>query len=120
MIKQISTFGVCFMAFALCITAAQSQEKIIIAKGNPIITDKYTADPAAYVYKDSVYLYTGHDVAAPPKNSYEMHEWLVYSSADMVTWKAHQSPLKRWQVLLVCGYNPRHYPWKINWHCSFR
>lgn len=52
----------------------KAQEKVIIAKGNPIITDKYTADPAAYVYGDSVYLYTGHDVAPKQKNTYEMHE----------------------------------------------
>lgn len=62
--------------------------------GNPIITDKYTADPAALVYKDSVYLYTGHDEAKPPKEGYEMREWLVYSTADMKTWKEHPSPLK--------------------------
>ena len=33
-----------------------------IAQGaNPIITDKYTADPAAMVWDDTVYLYVGHD-----------------------------------------------------------
>ncbi|RZK53836.1 MAG: glycoside hydrolase [Pedobacter sp.] len=81
------------IAIAFSTSLAKSQEKIIVSKGNPIITDKYTADPAALVYKDSVYLYTGHDVPKPPKNNYEMHEWLVYSSADMVTWKEHKSPL---------------------------
>jgi hypothetical protein len=35
--------------------------------GNPIITHKCTADAAALVYKDKVYLYTGHDVASPKK-----------------------------------------------------
>ena len=28
---------------------------------NPIIQTIYTADPAPMVYKDTVYLYTGHD-----------------------------------------------------------
>lgn len=60
---------------------------------NPIVTNKYTADPAALVYKDSVYLYTGHDEAANNVNTYVMNEWLVYSSADMVNWKEHPSPL---------------------------
>ncbi len=62
-------------------------------EGNPIIKDKFTADPAALVYKDTVFLYTGHDVAPKGRASYEMHEWLCYSSTDMVTWKEHPSPL---------------------------
>lgn len=60
---------------------------------NPIIKDKYTADPAALVYKDAVYLYTGHDVAPQGQSRYVMHEWLCYSSADMIHWKEHPSPL---------------------------
>ncbi len=60
---------------------------------NPIIKNKYTADPAALVYKDKVYLYTGHDVPPPNRNGYEMHEWLCYSSSDMVNWQEHPSPL---------------------------
>lgn len=60
---------------------------------NPIIKDKYTADPAAFVYKDSVYLYTGHDEPPTGKDYYYMSEWLCYSSADMVNWKEHPSPL---------------------------
>jgi len=61
--------------------------------GNPIIKTKYTADPGAFVYKDSVFLYTGHDEAPPGKDGYLMHEWLCFSSADMVTWKEHAIPL---------------------------
>ncbi|SHE43218.1 glycoside hydrolase family 43 protein [Pedobacter caeni] len=70
-----------------------SYSQSTVKEGNPIITDKFTADPAAMVYKDSVYLYTGHDEAPDSKNYYEMKEWLVYSSADMLSWKAHPSPL---------------------------
>ncbi len=61
---------------------------------NPIIKDKYTADPAALVYKDKVYLYTGHDEAPNDFNFYKMNEWLVYSSTDMVHWEEHPVPLK--------------------------
>lgn len=63
------------------------------ANGNPIINHAYTADAAALVVGDSVYLYTGHDEAAPKENRYVMHEWLCFSTADMVHWKAHPSPL---------------------------
>lgn len=67
---------------------------ILIQAQNPVITNKYTADPAAMVYKDKVYLYTGHDEASVEKNFYEMREWLVFSSEDMVNWKEHPVPLK--------------------------
>ena len=60
---------------------------------NPIIRHQYTADAAALVVGDSVYLYTGRDEAAPKENRYVMHEWLCFSSADMVHWKTHPSPL---------------------------
>lgn len=77
-------------------TVTQPEEIEVKEKtiNNPIITDKYTADPAAIVYNDSVYLYAGHDEAPNDFNFYKMDEWLVYSSADMVTWKEHPVPLK--------------------------
>jgi beta-xylosidase len=65
----------------------------IHANGNPIIRHKFTADPAAMVYKGKVYLYTGHDVAPTGRASYVMHDWLCFSSSDMVNWTEHSSPL---------------------------
>lgn len=60
---------------------------------NPIIRDKYTADPAALVDGSTVYLYTGHDVAPKDQSRYEMYDWLCYSSTDLINWKEHPSPL---------------------------
>lgn len=60
---------------------------------NPLITDVYTADPAALVHDGRVYLYTGHDEAAAGTTTYVMRDWLCYSSADMVNWRAEGSPL---------------------------
>lgn len=57
--------------------------------GNPVITDKYTADPAALVYNDTVYLYVGHDEAALDFHFYTLNEWLIYKSTDMVNWTEH-------------------------------
>ena len=54
---------------------------------NPVITEKYTADPAAIAYNDTVYLYVGHDEAALDFHFYDLNEWLIYSSTDMVSWK---------------------------------
>lgn len=64
------------------------------SKGNPIITHKYSADPAGLVHDGRLYVYAGHDQCPPRKNRYEMHEWLVFSTADMVNWTEHPVPLK--------------------------
>ena len=66
----------------------------MLATGNPIITDQYTADPAAMVHNGTVYLYTGHDEAPLDKHFYEMKDWLVFSSTDLVNWQTHPVPLK--------------------------
>jgi beta-xylosidase len=61
----------------------------VLNPGNPVIRHKFTGDPAALVYKDSVYLYAGHDECSEKGNFYVMNEWLVFSSADLVHWKEH-------------------------------
>lgn len=66
---------------------------IEITAQNPIIKDIFTADPAPIVYKNTVYLYTGHDGATTEDTNYKMPDWRVYSSKDMVNWKDHGSPL---------------------------
>ncbi|SEF37592.1 Carbohydrate binding module (family 6) [Amycolatopsis pretoriensis] len=58
---------------------------------NPIVQTIYTADPAPLVYNGRVYLYTGHDEDA--STYFTMKEWRVWSSADMVNWTDHGSPL---------------------------
>ncbi len=60
---------------------------------NPVITDHFTADPAALVDKGTMYLYAGQDEAPEKDNRYVMDRWLCYSSTDMVHWKSHGSPL---------------------------
>jgi beta-xylosidase len=62
--------------------------------GNPIIKNKFTADPGAMVYNNTVYLYTGHDEAPARQSRYVMNDWLCYSSTDMVNWKEHPVALK--------------------------
>lgn len=74
-------------------TSESTPAKKKIKVGNPIITDKYTADPAAMVHNDTVYLYVGHDQAALDFNFYDLREWLVFSSTDMVNWKEYPVPL---------------------------
>jgi hypothetical protein len=58
---------------------------------NPIIQTIYTADPAPMVYKDTLYLYTGHD----EDNStwFTMKDWRCFTTTDMVNWTDRGVPL---------------------------
>lgn len=58
---------------------------------NPIIQTCYTADPAPMVFKDTVFLYTGHD--EDKSTFFTMNDWRCYSTTDMVNWTDHGSPL---------------------------
>ncbi|MFI6241523.1 family 43 glycosylhydrolase [Micromonospora sp. NPDC050795] len=58
---------------------------------NPIVQNIYNADPAPMVHNGRVYLYTGHDEDG--STYFTMREWRVYSSADMVNWTDHGSPM---------------------------
>jgi beta-xylosidase len=61
---------------------------------NPVFDHVFTADPAAMVHGDTVYLFTGHDEAPHNDKFFEMHDWLLFSSKDMKTWQAHGAVLK--------------------------
>jgi arabinoxylan arabinofuranohydrolase len=54
---------------------------------NPIIQTNYTADPAPLVYRDTVFLYTGHD--EDDATGFKRFNWLLYTSTDMVNWTDH-------------------------------
>ena len=85
------------LALSLCFTInlqLHAGDTTFVAGGNPVINYKYTADPASMVYKNRIYVYTGHDVCPPKENRYVMNEWLVFSSDDMKTWTEHAVPLK--------------------------
>ncbi|MFF0824621.1 family 43 glycosylhydrolase [Micromonospora haikouensis] len=58
---------------------------------NPIVQTIYTADPAPIVHNGRVYLYTGHDEDG--STYFTMKDWRVFSSADMVNWTDHGSPM---------------------------
>jgi arabinoxylan arabinofuranohydrolase len=75
-------------------------KKILIACGlfgtfafadNPFVQTNYTADPAPFVYKDTLYAYTGHDEDG--STNFNMLDWRVYSTVDMVNWTDRGSPL---------------------------
>jgi beta-xylosidase len=64
-----------------------------VAGQNPFLPMPFTADPAALVVGDRVYLYVGRDKASPG-GWFNMPEWLCYSTTDMKNWTAHGPVLK--------------------------
>lgn len=63
------------------------------SEGNPIFSHKYTADPAALVKDNTLWLYTGHDFEGGQKG-YKMKDWLVFSTEDLKNWTEYPIPLK--------------------------
>lgn len=53
----------------------------------PIIQTRFTADPAPVVIDGKVFLYTTHDEDGA--RGFEMFDWLLYTSDDMVNWQDH-------------------------------
>jgi hypothetical protein len=81
--------------FALAFSPAASSLPDAVPRpgSNPIIRDRFTADPAPLVVGDRLYLYTGHDEAADGE-MFNMREWLAYSTTDMRHWTYH-GPIMR-------------------------
>ena len=63
------------------------------SNGNPILTHHFTADPAAMVEGDTLWLYTGHDFAGG-QGGYKMKDWLLFSTTDMKNWTEYPVPLE--------------------------
>lgn len=90
------------LLFAGCL-GQQKQAEVLPAfenTGNPLVTDKFTADPAPMVYNGTLYLYVGHDEyyegqdSASGGKEFNITEWLCYSTEDMQTWTDHGAVLK--------------------------
>jgi beta-xylosidase len=61
-----------------------------VASGrNPLVTSLFTADPTGRVFGDRLYVYTSHDLA--DATYWDMVDWRLLSTADLVTWKDHGS-----------------------------
>ncbi len=59
---------------------------------NPIISQRYTADPYALVYNGRVYIYASHDIDKQVR--YSMNDITCVSSSDMVNWTDHGEVFK--------------------------
>ena len=73
-----STWEIIFLFFLLFHQGIQGQ--------NPIIKDIGMSDPHIRVFRDTVYLYCGHD-SGPDDRTWVMGDWRVFSTTDLVNWK---------------------------------
>lgn len=96
--KKITLLISCICMLMSC--AQKSNLPTFENTGNPLIKDKFTADPAPMVYDGKLYLYVGHDEYYEGQDSarggkeFNITEWLCYSTDDMQTWTDHGSVLK--------------------------
>src|SRR5699024_11394872 len=76
--------------------------RTISSAGNPIVADGsyYMADAAPLVVGDTLYLYGGHDEAAPQQAGFEMHEYGVLSTTDVGggSWELYEGNMKPGEV----------------------
>src|SRR5690606_34060866 len=82
----------CLVGSAAALSPVQAQETFEY-QGNPLIRDRFTADPAPLVVGDTLYLYVGHDQACGEELS-NMTRWLADSTKYMRTWTAHGEIMK--------------------------
>lgn len=61
--------------------------------GNPIVTHKFTPDPAALVMGDTLWLFTGHD-EGKRNHGMVLKDWSVFSTTDLKNWTEYPTPLK--------------------------
>jgi len=78
---------------ALIVPQEQGDTYTFRSTGNPLFTHAFTADPATLVERDTLWLYTGHDDAGNQRG-YNMKDWCVFSTSDMVNWTQYPTPLQ--------------------------
>ncbi len=99
---------IALLALAVILFACAGSQNSFVADSNPLIKDKFTADPAPMVHNGRLYLYVGHDEyyegqdGASGGREFNITEWLCYSTKDMKRWVDHGSVLKptdfKWAV----------------------
>src|SRR5215510_5546779 len=77
--RKIFSLSALFGIFALSPALAE----------NPIINQKYTADPTAIVWNDRVYVYCSNDNNNPSGGGYDITAYTLVSSDDMANWTDH-------------------------------
>mgnify|MGYP000170988990 CR=1 FL=1 len=77
------------LSLLLGATALSAVAEEAATRGNPIIRELFTADPAALVHDDTLYIYTGHDVQEEGAEGFKMEDWYCFSTKDMLDYRNH-------------------------------
>lgn len=64
------------------------------ATGNPLFTHTHTADPAALVYNDTLWIFAGHDNDGDHPGKYSMSDWQIFSTTDLRHWHQYPTPMR--------------------------
>ncbi|WP_241218080.1 hypothetical protein [Sphingomonas sp. ABOLD] len=72
----------CLAPLGMPASALAQADATPVPGANPIIRDKFTADPAPLVVGDRLYLYVGHDEAQRDE-MFNMREWLLWTPLRM-------------------------------------
>ena len=103
---MIRNINVLFLTLGILVVKAQ----------NPFIKHMYTADPSAHVFDDRLYVYPSHDQDS--SQTFDMIDYHVYSTDDLVKWTDHGQILHLDQIPWAteqawapdCGYfNGKYY-----------
>jgi arabinoxylan arabinofuranohydrolase len=98
MIMRTSCVLNILIGMILVSSCTTSKKTVANRANNPCITQMYTADPSAHVWKDGrLYVYTSHDIT-PPRGCDLMDQYHVFSTDDMVNWVDHGEILRASQV----------------------
>jgi hypothetical protein len=92
---QISTMYNAAKSLATTTSASISTNisRVWESTGNPVVKHKYTGDPAAFVYKDTMFIFTGQD-AAGGQTGYNMPNWCCFATTDMKHFWEYNTPMK--------------------------
>ncbi|THV36403.1 glycoside hydrolase family 43 protein [Glycomyces buryatensis] len=89
--RRIAALALAFAFAAAALSPVVDPSPSPAQADNPIVQTVYTADPAPLIHNGRLYLYTGHDEDGA--TWFDMRDWRVWSSDDMVNWTDHGSPL---------------------------
>lgn len=68
----------------VCMAAIMPGEAADNSWGNPIINDRYSADPSAHVFGDTLWVYPSHD--KDDARTFDMEDYHAYWTTDMKSW----------------------------------
>ena len=83
-VRILSAAALTAVATVTVVTAEAAQAT------NPIITDRFVADPSAHVFGDRMYVYATDD-ETNSGTYWDSRDWRAYSSDDLVGWRDHGS-----------------------------